>query len=354
MTNSYFQLLKPLKMGDMILKNRIIMAPLTRCRAFDRIPNELMLEYYCQRASAGLILTEATSIHPMGVGYPRTPGIWSDEQIAGWKKITQALHQKDGKIFCQLWHVGRISHPFYLDGKLPLAPSPVAAIGNVSLVRPPIAYPVPRALEMAEIKEIVAQYKKAASNAFQSNFDGVEIHAANGYLIDQFLQDSTNHRTDEYGGSVSNRCRFLMEIVDAAIEVWGASKVGVHLAPRCDSHSMGDSNAKELFTYIARELSIKKIAFIFTRESLKEPRLSPLMRKEFQGIFIANEGHDFESANLLLERNEADAVAFGKYFISNPDLPFKIEKNISPTPFQSETFYGETNVGYTDYPVHKI
>jgi len=246
-------LFDPITLGDLQLPNRIIMAPLTRCRADEgRVPNALMAEYYVQRASAGLILSEATSVSAMGVGYPDTPGIWNDEQVRGWNNVTKAVHGAGGRIFLQLWHVGRISHPSYLNGELPVAPSAIQAKGHVSLVRPLSDYPTPRALETEEITDIVEAYRSGAENAKAAGFDGVEIHGANGYLLDQFLQSSTNQRTDEYGGSLENRARLLLEVTDAVIEVWGAGRVGMHLSPRGDLHDMGDDNLAETFTYVAR------------------------------------------------------------------------------------------------------
>lgn len=248
-------LFQPLRLGEMELPNRIIMAPLTRCRASEgRVPNALMRDYYVQRASTGLILTEATSIMPMGVGYPDTPGIWSEAQTDGWRRITEAVHDSGGRIMLQLWHVGRVSHPIYLNGAPPVGPSAIAPAGHVSLLRPYQPYPIPRALPLSEIAEIVEAYRRAAENAKAAGFDGVELHGANGYLLDQFLQDSANTRTDRYGGPVENRARLMLEATDAAIAVWGPGRVGVHLAPRGDSHSMGDSDPKATFGYVAREL----------------------------------------------------------------------------------------------------
>lgn len=270
----------PITLGDVQLSNRIIMAPLTRCRAdAGRVPNALMAEYYVQRASAGLILSEATSVTPMGVGYPDTPGIWSNDQVRGWANITKAVHGAGGKIFLQLWHVGRISHESYLNGETPVAPSAVQAKGHVSLVRPLADYPTPRALETAEIADIVDAYRTGAENAKAAGFDGVEIHGANGYLLDQFLQSSTNQRTDQYGGSLENRARLLLEVTDAAIEVWGAGRVGVHLAPRADAHDMGDDNLAETFTYVASELGKRGIAFICSREKEGADSLGPQLKK---------------------------------------------------------------------------
>ncbi|HQT25086.1 MAG TPA: alkene reductase [Burkholderiales bacterium] len=348
-------LFDPIKLGDIALPNRIIMAPLTRCRASGgRVPNRLMMEYYAQRASAGLILSEATSVTPKGVGYPDTPGIWSDEQVAGWSQITSAVHEKGGRIFLQLWHVGRVSHPCYLDGELPVAPSAIAPEGHVSLLRPKVSYVVPRALDISEIPGIVEAYGKGAENAKRAGFDGVEVHGANGYLLDQFLQDSTNRRTDAYGGSIENRARLMLEVTDAVVSVWGPGRVGMHLAPRCDSHSMGDSNRLDTFGYVAEELGKRKIAFIFTREKLGDDRISPELRKRFGGILIANEGFTLETAQKELASDQADAVSFGKDFIANPDLPERLKQNAPLNPWQTESFYGygmpDHRVGYVDYP----
>lgn len=344
-------LLQPLKLGSLTLPNRIIMAPLTRARAgATRIPNALMAEYYAQRSSAGLILSEATAVDPMGVGYADTPGIWSKEQVEGWKKITSAVHAKDGRIFMQLWHVGRISDPMFLDGKTPVAPSAIGASGHVSLVRPEKNYVTPRALETEEIAGIVEAYRRGAENAKKAGFDGVEIHGANGYLLDQFLQDGTNKRTDMYGGSVENRARLLLEVVDAAISVWGAERVGVHLSPRGDSHSMSDSDPKATFGYVARELGKRKIAFIFTREYQGEDSLSPMMRNEFGGVFIANEKFNKESAEKFISEGMADAVSFGVPYISNPDLVERFSQNVPLNETNFATIYGKGALGYTDYP----
>ena len=257
-------LLDPITVGDLHLPNRVWMAPLTRCRAGGggRVPNPLMAEYYAQRASAGLILTEATVVDPMGIGYPDTPGIWSPEQVEGWKLVTRAVHDRGGRIFLQLWHVGRMSHPIYLDGKLPVAPSAIRPEGHPSLLRPKQSFETPRALELSEIPGIIEAFRKGAQHAQAAGFDGVEIHGANGYLVDQFLQDGANHRTDEYGGPIENRARFLLEVADAAISVWGPGRVGMHLAPRGDIHSIGDSNPAATFGHVARELGRRRIAFI--------------------------------------------------------------------------------------------
>jgi NADPH2 dehydrogenase len=344
-------LLSPLQAGAFRLRNRIIMAPLTRCRAgAERVPNALMAEYYRQRASAGLILSEATSVDPMGVGYPDTPGIWSDEQTAGWKLVTDAVHAEGGTILLQLWHVGRISDPSYLGGQLPIAPSAIAPAGHPSLIRPMRPYVTPRALDLEEIPGIVAAYRRGAENAQHAGFDGVEVHGANGYLLDQFLQSRSNHRTDEYGGPVENRARLMLEVVDEAISVWGADRVGVHLAPRGDSQDMGDDNPPATFGYVARELGRRRIAFLCAREYHDGTELGPRLKQEFGGVFIANERFTFESAETALEAGKADAVAWGKLFIANPDLPTRFATGSPLNEPQPETFYAEGEPGYTDYP----
>jgi 2,4-dienoyl-CoA reductase-like NADH-dependent reductase (Old Yellow Enzyme family) len=345
-------LFDPITIGDLQLPNRIIMAPLTRARAVGgaRVPNSLMTEYYVQRASAGLILTEATSVTPQGVGYENTPGIWSDEQVAGWKEITDAVHKAGGRIFLQLWHVGRISDPSLLNGDKPVAPSAIAAAGRVSLLRPERPYVVPRALETEEIPGVIAAYRKGAENAKLAGFDGVEVHGANGYLLDQFLQDRTNQRTDNYGGSIENRARLMLEVTDACIEVWGANRVGMHLAPRRDSHDMGDSTPAETFGYVARELKKRGIAFICAREAIGEDSLGPLLKQEFGGVYIANEKMTRESAEQLMASGKADAVAFGQLFIANPDLPHRLQTGAPFNPARPQLFYGSGPEGYTDYP----
>lgn len=345
------QLFEPLQAGELSLPNRVVMAPLTRCRASaGRVPNEMMAAYYAQRASAGLILSEATAVTPMGVGYPDTPGIWSEEQVEGWKKITRAVHAAGGRIVMQLWHVGRISDPELLGGAQPVAPSALAAEGHVRLLRPMRPYVTPRALEAAEIPAIIEAYRKGAENAKRAGFDGVELHGANGYLLDQFLQDGTNRRTDEWGGSIENRARLLLAATDAAISVWGAGRVGVHIAPRGDSHSMSDSNPLATFGYVARELGRRKIAFLFARESLGENRIGPQLKAEFGGVYIANEGFTVEAAEATLAAGEADAVAWGKLFIANPDLPQRFARGAALNAPNPETFYGSGPEGYTDYP----
>jgi len=345
-------LFDPLEVGALTLPNRIVMAPLTRSRApgGGRVPNALMAEYYVQRASAGLILSEATSVTPMGVGYADTPGIWSDEQVEGWKQVTEAVHAAGGRIFLQLWHVGRISDPLFLDGDQPVAPSAIQPAGHVSLVRPVKPYVTPRALDVEEIPGIVAAYRKGAENAKRAGFDGVEVHGANGYLLDQFLQDKTNQRTDAYGGSIENRARLMLEVTDACIDVWGADRVGMHLAPRRDAHDMGDSTPLETFSYVARELGKRGIAFICAREAIGPDSLGPQLKEAFGGVYIANEKMTKESAGELLDSGKADAVAFGQLFIANPDLPERFKRNAPLNAPRPETFYAGSAEGYTDYP----
>ena len=346
-------LFDPLKIGDLELPNRILMAPLTRNRSTGpgRVPNAMMRDYYAQRASAGLILSEATSVAPAGVGYPHTPGVWSAEQVEGWRNVVEGVHGAGGRIFLQLWHVGRISDPSYHDGALPVGPSAIAPKGHVSLLRPQRPYVAPRALKTEELADVVEAYRHGAQNAKKAGFDGVEIHGANGYLLDQFLQDSTNQRTDAYGGPIENRARLMLEVVDACIEVWGASRVGMHLAPRGDAHTMGDSDAAATFGYVARELGKRKIAFIAAREALGDNRLGPQLKAAFGGPYIANEKFTKESAQQVLDAGEADAVAWGQLSIANPDLPRRFELDAPLNQPNPSTYYAEGETGYTDYPV---
>ncbi|HZW08768.1 MAG TPA: alkene reductase [Phycisphaerales bacterium] len=343
-------LFDPLRVGDLQLPNRVLMAPLTRCRALERVPNALMVEYYAQRASAGMILTEATSVDPMGVGYVNTPGIWSDEQVEGWRAVTRAVHDRGGRIFLQLWHVGRISDPGFLGGRAPVAPSAIAAPGHVSQLRPLRPHPVPRALATSEIPGVVEAFRLGAANAQRAGFDGVEIHGANGYLLDQFLQDGSNTRTDEYGGPIENRARLMLEVTDACIGVWGPGRVGVHLAPRGDSHGMGDSDPEATFTYVARELGRRGVAFLCAREALGKDRLGPHLKEAFGGVYIANERFTPETAAATLRAGEADAIAFGVMFIANPDLPRRLRSGAPLNAARPELFYATGPEGYTDYP----
>jgi 2,4-dienoyl-CoA reductase-like NADH-dependent reductase (Old Yellow Enzyme family) len=340
-----------LKIGDLTVPNRIFMAPLTRSRAgAQRIPNKLMAEYYAQRASAGLILSEATVVSPMGIGYADTPGVWSAEQVQGWKLTTRAVHGAGGRIFLQLWHVGRVSDPQFLNGALPVAPSAIAASGNVSLVRPPTPFVTPRSLDAGEIPSVIAAFRQGAQNAQMAGFDGVELHGANGYLLDQFLQDGSNHRQDEYGGAVENRARLMLEATDAAISVWGPGRVGVHLAPRGDAHSMGDSNLAATFEYVARQLGQRKIAFLCAREYVGPDRLGPKLKAAFGGVYVANEKFSYETATQAVRDQDADAIAFGKLFIANPDLPRRFKLGAPLNEPKVPEFYAGGAIGYTDYP----
>lgn len=339
------------QLGEVTLQNRIVMAPMTRARAASaRVPNDLMRTYYSQRASAGLIITEGTIVSPLGAGYRDTPGIWCKAQVEGWRSITRAVHDKGGKIFLQLWHVGRVSDPEFLSGEIPVAPSAIACAGQVSLLRPKRDYVTPRTLHVNEIRRIVGEFEQAARNAKQVGFDGVEIHAANGYLVDQFLHDGSNHRTDEYGGPVRHRSRFLLEIVDACIGVWGAGRVGVHLSPRGDLHDMHDGNPAELFGHAATELGWRRIAFLCLRERPGPDSLTPAIRKAFGGRIIANEGFGFESASQAVADGDADAVAFAKLYVANPDLVHRLRQGLPLNAWDSDTFYTSGAQGYTDYP----
>jgi 2,4-dienoyl-CoA reductase-like NADH-dependent reductase (Old Yellow Enzyme family) len=345
-------LFDPLLLGDLKLANRVIMAPLTRLRAGEtNIPNALMAEYYKQRASAGLIITEGVPISPQAVGYRGVPGNWDHRQVEGWKGVTRAVKEAGGRIFMQIWHVGRISDPDFHGGNPPVAPSAVAAKGNVSLLRPERAFVAPRALEIEGIKGVVADFRRAAQFAEAAGFDGVELHGANGYLLDQFLQDSANQRVDEYGGSIENRARLMLEATDAAIEVWGAARVGMHLAPRGDVHSMGDSDRAATFTHVARELGRRRIAFLCARERVAPDSIGPKLKSAFGGIYIANEGFTAAAAQDALDAGWADAVAFGKAFIANPDLPDRLRRGVALNEPQPSTFYATGAEGYTDYPL---
>lgn len=344
-------LFDPVRIGAWELPNRFVFAPLTRARAgAARIPNALMAEYYAQRASVGLMISEATAVTPKGVGYADTPGIWSPAQVDGWKLITEAVHRAGSRILLQLWHVGRISDPQFLDGDLPVAPSAIAAAGHVSLVRPLKPFVTPRALALEEIPGIIAAYRTGAENAQRAGFDGVEIHGANGYLLDQFLQDKTNRRTDAYGGPVENRARLMLEVADAVIAVWGADRVGMHLAPRGNAHDMGDSDPLGTFRYVAGELGRRRLAFICARESLGDGRIGPQLKAAFGGSYIANEGFTQATANQVLEAGEADAVAFGVPLLANPDLPERFRLNAPLNEPDPSTFYAPGPKGYTDYP----
>ncbi len=355
----------PLKIGDLTLNNRFVMAPLTRMRSAQpgNILQELNAKYYAQRATAGLIISEASQVSQQGQGYPATPGIHSAEQIAGWKLITKAVHQEGGKIFLQLWHVGRISHKSHQPNEaLPVAPSAIKPSGGTySKDWQPVDFETPRALETAEISGIVEQFKQAAKNAKEANFDGVEVHGANGYLLDQFLQDGSNARTDNYGGSIANRARLLLEVVDATISVWGAGRVGVRLSPYGTFNDMKDSNPVALFTHVLQEIEQRKIAYVHLIEpratsaggddkiDVEAVETAKLFRKSFSGVLISAGGYQPETAKQAVESGLVDAVAFGRLYISNPDLVRRVKEGKNLNKYDRATFYGGGEKGYTDY-----
>ncbi len=356
-------LLTPFTLGPNPLRNRIVMAPLTRMRSLPgNIPGPLNAAYYGQRASMGLIIAEASQISPAGIGYPGTPGIYSPEQVEGWKLITHAVHEKGGKIFLQLWHVGRVSHPsLQQDNALPLAPSAIAMQSPVFTNKGEMADPVtPRALATEEIAKIIEQYKTATHNALKAGFDGVEIHSANGYLLDQFLQNGTNKRTDNYGGSMENRTRLLLQVVQAVVEVFGADRVGVRLSPHGNFNDISDSNAAELFPFVVQSLNPFGLGYLH----LVEPRVSGggnesdykgeavtgILRKIFNGTMISAGGYNRESGNQAIKQGVADLIAYGRQAIANPDLPDRFAKKASLNPYDRATFYGGDERGYTDYP----
>ncbi|MFD1701739.1 alkene reductase [Methylopila henanensis] len=360
MTGTVDPLFQPLKAGALELRNRIVMAPLTRSRADAKTlaPRQINADYYGQRASAGLIIAEATQIMPEGQGYAWTPGIYSDEQIAGWKLVTDAVHSKGGKIVLQLWHVGRISHrDLQPGGKLPVAPSAVKPEGKAFTETGFKDLETPRALELDEIPDIIAQYGRAASNAIAAGFDGVEVHGANGYLPDQFLRDKTNLRTDAYGGSIQNRARFLLEATEAAIAAIGHERVGIRLSPVSPANDCADSNPEPLFTYLTERLSDLRLAYLHVIEGETRGSRAPegafdlsVLRKAFNGVYIGNNGYDPELAAARVAAGEVDAVAFGRPFIANPDLVERIREGAPLAEPDQATFYGGGEKGYTDYP----
>lgn len=340
----------PVQIGPYELPNRLIMAPMTRNRAdLGNVPRAINAAYYAQRAGAGLIITEATQVSPQGVGYPNTPGIHSAAQVEGWKQVTEAVHAAGGRVFLQLWHVGRISHPsLQPDGELPVAPSAVRPEGQAWTAEGMKPYVTPRAFELREIPGIIEQYRAGAANARSAGFDGIEIHAANGYLIDQFLRDKTNQRRDAYGGSVPNRVRLLIEIAEALIEIWGQERVGVRLSPLNPFNDIADSTPAETFGYAIDQLNRFQLAFLDLVEdgtSLDARHF----RRSWNQVLIANRGYDKERANALLA-DGADAVGFGVPFVANPDLPERFRRGAALNPPDRKTFYGGGEAGYTDYP----
>ncbi len=354
-------LFSPLNIGNLTLKNRIIMAPLTRCRSIhEHIPNELMATYYEQRASAGLIISEATQISPMGIGYPCTPGIYSHEQIGGWKKVTKRVHEKGGKMFLQLWHVGRISHSSFLGGRLPVSASAMRPSGEVYTFEGMKDYETPHALEVEEIEKIVKEYVQAAENAIEAGFDGVEIHAANGYLLDQFLRDGTNIRDDIYGGNIENRSRFLFEVIKAVSLRIGIDRIGLRLYPSGTFNDMTDSNPQEHFRYVCEALNKFSLAYLHVVDALEGDirhganvvSLSEI-RDAYHGVLIVCGAYDKERGNHVIKEKQADGVAFGTLYIANPDLVERFKTDAPLNEADVNTFYTQDEKGYTDYPFMK-
>ncbi len=358
-THSETDLFSPIELGPYTLKNRIVMAPMTRNRAAEgNVPQAMNVEYYAQRASAGLIITEASQISPQGVGYPMTPGIHTDDQVEGWKAVTDAVHAKGGHIFLQLWHVGRISHPsLQPDGEPPVAPSAIRPQGEAFTYSGLQPFETPRALESKEIFNIVYDYRKAASNAMEAGFDGIEVHAANGYLLDQFLRDGSNQRNDDYGGSLENRCRFLMEVLEAVIGECGSQKVGVRLSPLNSFNDMSDSDPEALFSYVVEQLNPLELAYLHVMEGdfAARPGAQPAfdvhkLRSIYQGRYMVNGGYDLQRGNAVLAQGAADLVSYGALYISNPDLPERFAQVARLNTPDESTFYGGDEHGYTDYP----
>ncbi|SFM10669.1 alkene reductase [Methylobacterium pseudosasicola] len=352
-------LLDPIRIGAIEAKNRIFMAPLTRGRATrEHVPTPLMVEYYAQRAGAGLILTEATGISQEGLGWPYAPGIWSDAQVDAWRPIVKAVHDRGGKIVCQIWHMGRLVHPDFLGGAKPVAPSAIVAPDQAHTYSGKKPYAEPRALEVAEIPRLLADYERATANAIAAGFDGVQIHAANGYLIDEFLRDGTNHRTDQYGGSIANRVRLLREVTDAVAGVAGPERTGVRLSPNGAIQGTNDSDPEPLFVAAAQALADSGIAFLEMREpgpdgtfgKADHPPIAPAMRKVFRNPLILNADYDGVSGQKALDAGQADAIAFGRTFIANPDLVERIAKGAPLAKDEAATWYSQGPKGYTDYP----
>jgi N-ethylmaleimide reductase len=352
-------LFSPFQLGPLQLPSRVVMAPMTRNRAGPgNAPGPLNATYYAQRASAALIVSEATQISPQGLGYPGTPGIHSAEQIAGWKGVTDAVHAAGGRIFLQLWHVGRISHPsLQPDGKLPVAPSAMAPAGQAMTFDGMKPFVTPRALDIQEIAGIVQDYRRAARNARNAGFDGVELHGANGYLIDQFLRDGSNRRTDRYGGTAQNRARFLIEVMEAIVGEWGAERVGVRLSPTNPFNDMTDSNPAATFATVIGELNRFGLAYLHVVEPATGDPLAAgeapdirFFRHRWRGALIGNKGYDLARANAAIQAGWADLVSFAVLFLANPDLPIRFRRGGPFNPPDRKTFYGGTAAGYTDYP----
>ena len=362
---SLLNLFKPYQLGSLELPNRIVMAPLTRRRAGENnVPTAVNAVYYAQRASTGLIISEATQISPQGIGLPQTPGIYSPEQIEGWQLVTQAVHDHGGRMFLQLWHGGRCSHPsLQPNGELPVAPSAIAPGEELALTASgeEVPFVVPRALETTEISGIIAQYRQAAQNAQVAGADGVEIHGASGYLLDQFLQDNCNKRTDDYGGSIENRARLLLEVTEAVINVWGSERVGVRLSPSSTFQDMADSNPEALFNYVVTQLDRLALAYLHiveprikgSHDNLTENKIQlgvAHFRPLYHGTLITAGGYTRETGEAVLTNGDADLVAYGRLLIANPDLPYRFACNAPLNPYHRPTFTGGDEHGYTDYP----
>jgi len=355
-------LFTPIHLGSYTLPNRIVLAPLTRNRAAaGNVPTAMNATYYAQRATAGLLITEASQVSPQGVGYPATPGIYSPEQVAGWRLVTEAVHTSGGRIFLQLWHVGRISHPsLQPNGALPVAPSAIAAEGEAQTYEGSKPFVTPRALETTEIPGIVEQFRQGALNALLAGFDGVEIHGANGYLLDQFLRDGTNQRTDNYGGLIENRARLHLEVTEAVVSVWGANRVGVRLSPNGTFNNMHDSNPKATFGYLVEALNRFGLAYLHLMEPSEAdirhggtPIPTSYFRPIFQGNLMTNSGYDRAKGDAVIASGNADLVSFGTLFLANPDLPERFKFNAPLNQPDSTTFYGGDEKGYIDYPTLK-
>ena len=353
------KLFEPFKLGPIALPNRVVMAPLTRNRAVaGLVPNSLATEYYGQRASAGLLITEASQVSQQGQGYQDTPGIYSKEQVAGWRKVTNRVHERGGRIFIQIWHVGRISHTaLQPNGGAPVAPSAIRAKGKTFVNNTFTEISEPRALELEEIPGIIESFKRGAANALEAGFDGVEIHGANGYLLDQFAKDGANKRLDAYGGSIENRARLMLEVSEVVAAEAGAERTGIRISPVTPANDISDSHPQTLFDYIVDRLDALKLGYIHVVEGATGgPRdFAPFnygsLRQRFKGAYIANNGYDFELATKVLAANAADMIAFGKPFISNPDLVERLKRGAALNAPDKATFYGGGAKGYTDYPV---
>ncbi len=355
MNSDTIDLFSPITIGPHTLRNRMVMAPLTRNRAGEgNVPQAMNVEYYRQRATAGMIISEATQVSPEGVGYPATPGIHSPEQVAGWQNVTRAVHDEGGLIFLQLWYCGRISHPDLLpNNQQPVSASAIRADGEAVTFEGMKPFVEPRALEMDEIPGIVDQYRRAAVNAAEAGFDGVEVHAANGYLLDQFLRDGTNKREDSYGGSVENRARLMLEVVDAVTQTWDSSQVGVRISPDNSFNDIRDSNPQALFNYVAELLNMKRLAYLHVVEGgfMGEHAVDyDQIRQHYDGNYMANLGYDLDKAQAAIANGHADLVSFGTLFLANPDLVARFKANAELNTPDQATFYGGDEHGYTDYP----